>query len=182
MIPTQQDLHKSAHCYIHPSQLQTQKQEWGTEGTLPAHQWAADSPRRCFSHPGTTQRGDYKALPFPHPGDSDHITVMLMPAYRPIGKLTKPVHKHIQVWPEGPSETLTGICLSRRPHTITKQTSRSTQRLSLPTSPSAWWCNSPKDHHCPGQPEAVANRRGLQPPEGLAYCLQSWRWGGPSYS
>uniref|UniRef100_A0A672M416 Ubiquitin conjugation factor E4 B n=1 Tax=Sinocyclocheilus grahami TaxID=75366 RepID=A0A672M416_SINGR len=31
---------------------------------------------------------------------------------------------------------LTGICLSRLQHTITPQTSRSTQRLSLPTSPS----------------------------------------------
>ncbi len=32
---------------------------------------------------------------------------------------------------------LTGICLSRLPHTTTPQTSKSTQRLSLPTSPSA---------------------------------------------
>ncbi len=31
---------------------------------------------------------------------------------------------------------LTGICLSRLPHTTTLQTSKSTQRLSLPTSPS----------------------------------------------
>ncbi len=49
----------------------------------------------------TTQRGVYKALPLPHLGNSDHITVMLMPAYRPIIKVTKPVHKQIQVWPEG---------------------------------------------------------------------------------
>ncbi len=30
----------------------------------------------------TTQRGAYKALPLPHLGASDHITVMLIPAYR----------------------------------------------------------------------------------------------------
>ncbi len=30
----------------------------------------------------TTQRGAYKALPLPHLGASDHITVMLMPAHR----------------------------------------------------------------------------------------------------
>ncbi len=54
----------------------------------------------------TTQRGAYKALPLPHLGTSDHITVMLMPAYRPIIKVTKPVHKQIQVWPEGSSEAL----------------------------------------------------------------------------
>ncbi len=54
----------------------------------------------------TTQRGAYKALPLPHLGASDHITVMLMPAYRPLVKVIKPVHKQIQVWPEGSSEAL----------------------------------------------------------------------------
>ncbi len=53
-----------------------------------------------------TQRGAYDALPLPHLGTSDHITVMLIPAYRPIVKVTKPVHKQIQVWPEGSSEAL----------------------------------------------------------------------------
>ena len=54
----------------------------------------------------TTQRGAYKALPLPHLGASDHITVMLMPAYRPLVKVAKPVQKQIQVWPEGSSEAL----------------------------------------------------------------------------
>ncbi len=54
----------------------------------------------------TTQRGAYKALPLPHLGASDHITVMLMPAYRPLVKVIKPIHKQIQVWPEGSSEAL----------------------------------------------------------------------------
>ncbi len=54
----------------------------------------------------TTQRGAYKALPLPHLGASDHITVMLMPAHRPLVKVIKPTHKQIQVWPEGSSEAL----------------------------------------------------------------------------
>ncbi|KAL0149686.1 hypothetical protein M9458_054969 [Cirrhinus mrigala] len=54
----------------------------------------------------TTQKGAYKAFPLPHLGASDHITVMLMPAYRPLVKVTKPVRKQIQVWPEGSSEAL----------------------------------------------------------------------------
>ncbi len=54
----------------------------------------------------TTQRGAYKALPLPHLGASDHITVMLMPAYRPLVKVIKPIYKQIQVWPEGSSEAL----------------------------------------------------------------------------
>ncbi|KAL0150730.1 hypothetical protein M9458_053953, partial [Cirrhinus mrigala] len=35
-----------------------------------------------------------------------HITVMLMPAYRPLIKVTKPIRKQKQVWPEGSSEAL----------------------------------------------------------------------------
>lgn len=54
----------------------------------------------------TTQRGAYRALPLPHLGASDHITIMLMPAYRPLIRVTKPVQKQIQVWPEGSSEAL----------------------------------------------------------------------------
>ncbi len=130
----------TARCCIHPSQLQQQQQEWGTEWSVPAHQWAADKPPRCFSHLGwgfqprrlkgcvpknapkhrlfnkgkkntldfvyTTQRGAYKALPLPHLRASDHITVMLMPAYRPLVKVIKPIHKQIQVWPEKSSEAL----------------------------------------------------------------------------
>ncbi|KAL0149801.1 hypothetical protein M9458_054849 [Cirrhinus mrigala] len=43
---------------------------------------------------------------FNHADLKNHITVMLMPAYRPLIKVTKPVRKQIQVWPEGSSEAL----------------------------------------------------------------------------
>ncbi len=93
----------------------------------------------------TTQRGAYKALPLPHLGASDHITVMLMPAHRPLVKVIKPIHKQIQVWPKGSSEALQD-CFDTTDWNMFKQaatynnppqTSKSTQRLSLlPTSPS----------------------------------------------
>ncbi len=38
----------------------------------------------------TTQRGVYNALPLPHLRASDHITVMLLPAYIPLVKVIKP--------------------------------------------------------------------------------------------
>ncbi len=47
-----------------------------------------------------------RPYPLPHLGTSDHNTGMLMLACRPIVKVTKPVHKQIQVWPEGSSEAL----------------------------------------------------------------------------
>ncbi len=56
----------------------------------------------CLHHPERSLQGP----PLPHLGTSDHITVMLMPAYRPLVKVIKPTHKQIQVWPEGSSEAL----------------------------------------------------------------------------
>ncbi|KAK0154042.1 hypothetical protein N1851_003863 [Merluccius polli] len=49
----------------------------------------------------TTLRGAYKVSPRPHLVASDHTTVMLMPAYRPKVKVTRPVQKQVWEWPEG---------------------------------------------------------------------------------
>ena len=49
----------------------------------------------------TAHKGAYKASPLPHIGLSDHITVMLMPAYMPRVKVERPVRKEITVWPDG---------------------------------------------------------------------------------
>ncbi|KAI2646667.1 hypothetical protein H4Q32_027929 [Labeo rohita] len=54
----------------------------------------------------TTVKNAYKAEPRPHLGYSDHISVMLIPAYRPLLKLTKPVQKEITVWPDDATSTL----------------------------------------------------------------------------
>ncbi len=48
----------------------------------------------------------YKAEPRPHLGYSDHISVMLIPPYRPLLKLAKPVQKQITVWPENATSVL----------------------------------------------------------------------------
>lgn len=53
-----------------------------------------------------TQRGAYIASALPHLGASDHITVMLTPAYRPRAKVNKPVQKQIRVWQESASSVL----------------------------------------------------------------------------
>ncbi len=54
----------------------------------------------------TTVKNAYKAVPRPHLGCSDHISVMLIPAYRPLLKLAKPVQKLITIWPENATSTL----------------------------------------------------------------------------
>ncbi len=54
----------------------------------------------------TTVKNAYKAALRPHLGYSDHISVMLIPAYRPLLKLAKPVQKLITIWPENATSTL----------------------------------------------------------------------------
>ncbi len=54
----------------------------------------------------TTGKNAYKAEPRPHLGYSDHISVMLIPAYRPLLKLAKPVQKLITIWPDDATSTL----------------------------------------------------------------------------
>nr|XP_055074620.1 uncharacterized protein LOC129454148 [Misgurnus anguillicaudatus] len=49
----------------------------------------------------TNIRDSYKASPRPHLGYSDHLCVLLAPAYRPVVKRSRPVQKTIRVWPEG---------------------------------------------------------------------------------
>ncbi|KAK3565550.1 hypothetical protein QTP86_011915 [Hemibagrus guttatus] len=43
----------------------------------------------------------YRAEPRPHLGYSDHISVMLIPAYRPLVKCSKLVLKQVKTWPAG---------------------------------------------------------------------------------
>ncbi len=54
----------------------------------------------------TTEKYAYKSVPRPHLGHSDHISVMLIPAYRPLLKLAKPVQKLITIWPDDATSTL----------------------------------------------------------------------------
>ncbi len=54
----------------------------------------------------TTGKNAYKVEPRPHLGYSDHISVMLIPAYRPLLKLAKPVQKLITIWPNDATSTL----------------------------------------------------------------------------
>ncbi|KAK0149886.1 RNA-directed DNA polymerase from mobile element jockey [Merluccius polli] len=43
----------------------------------------------------------YKTVPLPHLGMSDHLSLLLVPAYIPLRKKPKPVTRTIKIWPEG---------------------------------------------------------------------------------
>ncbi|KAK2891548.1 hypothetical protein Q8A73_017213 [Channa argus] len=50
--------------------------------------------------------GAYRAEPRPHLGYSDHISVMLIPAYRQLIRRSKPVLKQVKTWPAGATSAL----------------------------------------------------------------------------
>lgn len=48
----------------------------------------------------------YKASPLPHNGQSDHISILFTPVYRPINKRIRPTFKEVKTWPEGAKPVL----------------------------------------------------------------------------
>ncbi|KAK3507617.1 hypothetical protein QTP70_030788 [Hemibagrus guttatus] len=54
--------------------------------------------------------GAYRAEPRPHIGYSDHISVMLIPAYRLLVRRSKPVLKQVKIWPAGAISALQDCC------------------------------------------------------------------------
>ncbi len=48
----------------------------------------------------------YRAVPRPHLGLSDHISIMLIPSYSPVLKKMKPTNKTITVWPNDAASVL----------------------------------------------------------------------------
>lgn len=50
--------------------------------------------------------GVYRALPRPHLGLSDHICILLAPAYRPLLRRIRPTKKTVTVWPSDAASVL----------------------------------------------------------------------------
>ena len=48
----------------------------------------------------TNRRETYRAIPRPHLGSSDHISIKLVPTYRPVLKSRKAAQRTITVWPD----------------------------------------------------------------------------------
>ncbi len=70
-----------------------------------------------FDHVYSNIKHGYKASPLPHLGLSDHISLFLTPAYRPLINRVKPSVKTIQVWPEWSSGQLQD-CFSHTDWTV----------------------------------------------------------------
>lgn len=48
----------------------------------------------------------FRAKPLPHLGQSDHMSLFLMPAYTPLRKSAPTTTRTVKTWPEGASEQL----------------------------------------------------------------------------
>lgn len=80
---------------------------------------------KFYQHVKCTTRGDktldkvysniklgYRAKQLPHLGQSDHLSLLLIPAYAPLRKSTPIITKTVTTWPEGASQQLQD-CLDR---------------------------------------------------------------------
>lgn len=70
---------------------------------LPKHHQYVSFPTRdnnILDHVYSNVKGDYKAAPRPHFGQSDHISVFLYPTYRQLLKQAPVVSKTVKVWNE----------------------------------------------------------------------------------
>ncbi|KAK2912409.1 hypothetical protein Q8A73_006522 [Channa argus] len=61
---------------------------------------------KTLDHVYTNMAGAYVATPFPHLGESDHISLFLTPKYAPLINRVKPSVRTIKVWPAGVDFTL----------------------------------------------------------------------------
>lgn len=103
----------------------------------------------------------------PHLSLSDHITVMLIPAYGPQVKVSKPGqmrYKCDQRELPQPFRTallpLTGTCLSRQPPMTIRPAFKNTQRQLWPISPNAWMMSAKPGPSSQPLIKAVVYRRG----------------------
>lgn len=48
----------------------------------------------------------YRATPLPHLGQSDHLSLLLIPTYAPLRKTALTTTRSVKTWPDGASEQL----------------------------------------------------------------------------
>lgn len=78
----------------------------------------------------TNIRAAYKAAPRPHLGSSDHLSVMLIPAYRPLLIRGKPIEKQVRVWPAGSVSALQD-CFERTDWDMFKEAATKNQYINI---------------------------------------------------
>lgn len=78
----------------------------------------------------TNVKRAFRAVPHPHLGSSDHLSVMLIPAYRPLLTRSKPAVKQIRAWPEGATAALQD-CFENTDWSVYSEAATTNQHVSL---------------------------------------------------
>ncbi|KAI4896215.1 hypothetical protein NFI96_006295 [Prochilodus magdalenae] len=78
----------------------------------------------------TNIRDPYRAVPHPHLGLSDHISIMLVPAYHPPLRRSRPTQKTITVWP-GDADTVPQDCFGCTDWQVFREAAESEGELDL---------------------------------------------------
>lgn len=78
----------------------------------------------------TNVKQAYKAVPHPHLGNSDHLSIWLTPAYRPLLTRSKPSVKQIRTWPEGATSVLQD-CFECTDWNVFREAATSNQHVNI---------------------------------------------------
>ncbi|XP_037389126.1 uncharacterized protein LOC119262214 [Pygocentrus nattereri] len=119
----------------------------------------------------TNVRDAYRAFPRPHLGLSDHISIMLAPAYHPPLRRSKPTQKTITVWPSDGNAVLQD-CFSCTDWQVFREAAECEGELDLEEYTSAVLGYISK---CTEDVTTTkAERRGAFSAERQGCCLQVW--------
>ena len=94
------------------------------------HVTCATRGKNTLDHFYTNIRNAYTAAPLPHIGSSDHLTILLKPAYRPRVRQEPPVVKDLRVWPQEAFPSLQG-CFECTQWSIFKEAATSGDCIDL---------------------------------------------------
>ncbi|KAJ8401415.1 hypothetical protein AAFF_G00386460 [Aldrovandia affinis] len=61
---------------------------------------------KTLDHIYTNIKEAYRAVPLPHLGQSDHLSLFLLPKYTPLIKRIKPLTRSVKIWTEGADSEL----------------------------------------------------------------------------
>ncbi|KAK0148357.1 NLR family CARD domain-containing protein 3 [Merluccius polli] len=84
--------------YGEPERLETQME--ARLRTTERDVKCATRGKNTLDHVYSNVKHAYRAIPLPHLGQSDHLSLLLSPAYTPLSRSTRPTTKTIRTWPE----------------------------------------------------------------------------------
>jgi len=131
--------------------------------------------RNTLDHVYSDIKHGYRTLPLPHFSESDHLSLLLIPAYNPLRCRSRPTTKTVTTWPENTLSELQNCSNKQTGIYLNSRTWKHTQGQFWTTLSSVWYCVCGQMHLGFSKPETQDDQPGPLTPQGLRHCLQV-RW------